>query len=110
MWVADSSCIYILGRSVGLHLSLDDFQKVSDAVPFLADLKPSGKYVMEDVHKVCDQDTIFLLSRCNTYNCNRSTSSKTVVLKSYTLPYCLHNLICKYLYRLVEHLLLSATF
>ena len=42
----------ILGRSVGLDLTLDDFQKVSDEVPFLADLKPSGKYVMEDVHKV----------------------------------------------------------
>ena len=41
------------GRSVGIELTLDDFQKVSDEVPFLADLKPSGKYVMEDVHKVC---------------------------------------------------------
>uniref|UniRef100_A0A7N0USN0 dihydroxy-acid dehydratase n=1 Tax=Kalanchoe fedtschenkoi TaxID=63787 RepID=A0A7N0USN0_KALFE len=41
-----------IARSVGLHLTLDDFQKVSDAVPFLADLKPSGKYVMEDVHKI----------------------------------------------------------
>ncbi|XP_020586498.1 dihydroxy-acid dehydratase, chloroplastic-like [Phalaenopsis equestris] len=39
-------------RSVGLHLTLDDFQKVSDAVPFLADLKPSSKYVMEDLHKI----------------------------------------------------------
>ncbi|AQK51595.1 Dihydroxy-acid dehydratase chloroplastic [Zea mays] len=39
-------------RSVGLHLTLDDFQKVSDQVPFLADLKPSGKYVMEDLHKI----------------------------------------------------------
>lgn len=38
-------------RSVGLHLTLDDFQKVSDQVPFLSDLKPSGKYVMEDLHK-----------------------------------------------------------
>lgn len=43
---------YYLHRSVGLELTLDDFQKVSDEVPFLADLKPSGKYVMEDVHKV----------------------------------------------------------
>lgn len=42
----------VLGRSVGLDLTLDDFQRVSDKVPFLADLKPSGKYVMEDVHKV----------------------------------------------------------
>ena len=41
-----------IARSVGLELTLDDFQKVSDAVPFLADLKPSGKYVMEDIHKV----------------------------------------------------------
>ncbi|KDP20328.1 hypothetical protein JCGZ_06414 [Jatropha curcas] len=41
-----------IARSVGLELKLDDFQKVSDEVPFLADLKPSGKYVMEDVHKI----------------------------------------------------------
>ncbi|KAI3716426.1 hypothetical protein L1987_67296 [Smallanthus sonchifolius] len=41
-----------IARSVGLNLTLDDFQKVSDEVPFLADLKPSGKYVMEDVHKI----------------------------------------------------------
>ncbi|CAH8343221.1 unnamed protein product [Eruca vesicaria subsp. sativa] len=41
-----------IARSVGLDLTLDDFQKVSDAVPFLADLKPSGKYVMEDIHKI----------------------------------------------------------
>ncbi|KAI9098390.1 hypothetical protein K1719_025015 [Acacia pycnantha] len=41
-----------IARSVGIDLTLDDFQKVSDEVPFLADLKPSGKYVMEDVHKV----------------------------------------------------------
>lgn len=41
-----------IARSVGLQLTLDDFQKISDAVPFLADLKPSGKYVMEDVHKI----------------------------------------------------------
>ncbi|KAE8714557.1 Dihydroxy-acid dehydratase [Hibiscus syriacus] len=40
------------GRSVGLELSLDDLQKVSDEVPFLADLKPSDKYVLEDVHKI----------------------------------------------------------
>ncbi|KNA20834.1 hypothetical protein SOVF_048770 [Spinacia oleracea] len=41
-----------IARSVDVELSLDDFQKVSDQVPFLADLKPSGKFVMEDLHKV----------------------------------------------------------
>jgi dihydroxy-acid dehydratase len=41
-----------MARAVGVPLTIDDFQKVSDRVPFLADLKPSGKYVMEDLHNV----------------------------------------------------------
>lgn len=41
-----------IARSVGVDLTLDDFQEVSDRVPFIADLKPSGKYVMEDLHKI----------------------------------------------------------
>jgi dihydroxy-acid dehydratase len=41
-----------MARAVGVPLGIDDFQKVSDRVPFLADLKPSGKYVMEDLHNV----------------------------------------------------------
>lgn len=41
-----------MARAVGVPLAIDDFQRVSDRVPFLADLKPSGKYVMEDLHKV----------------------------------------------------------
>ncbi len=39
-----------MARSVGVDLVIDDFQSVSDRVPFIADLKPSGRYVMEDVH------------------------------------------------------------
>ena len=41
-----------IARSVGVDLSLDDFQKVSDRVPLLSDFKPSGQYVMEDLHYV----------------------------------------------------------
>ena len=41
-----------MARSVGVDLVLDDFQKVSDRIPFLADLKPSGQYVMEDLFEV----------------------------------------------------------
>jgi dihydroxy-acid dehydratase len=41
-----------MARAVDVPLSIDDFQKVSNRVPFLADLKPSGKYVMEDLHNV----------------------------------------------------------
>ncbi|GAB1198416.1 hypothetical protein APSETT444_007735 [Aspergillus pseudonomiae] len=38
--------------SVGIKLRIDDFQAVSDKTPFLADLKPSGKYVMHDLYKI----------------------------------------------------------
>ncbi|EKX50949.1 hypothetical protein GUITHDRAFT_157264 [Guillardia theta CCMP2712] len=41
-----------MARAVGVKLTIDDFQKVSDSTPFLADMKPSGKHVMEDLHKV----------------------------------------------------------
>jgi dihydroxy-acid dehydratase len=41
-----------MARAVGVDLSIDDFQTVSDRVPFLADLKPSGRFVMEDLHDV----------------------------------------------------------
>ncbi len=41
-----------MARAAGVTLTLEDFQAVSDRVPFLADLKPSGKYVMEDVQKI----------------------------------------------------------
>nr|MBS0020409.1 dihydroxy-acid dehydratase [Gammaproteobacteria bacterium] len=41
-----------MARAVDVSLSLDDFQAVSDRVPYLADLKPSGRYVMEDLHNI----------------------------------------------------------
>ena len=41
-----------MAKSVGVPLDLEDFQRISDRVPFLADLKPSGKYVMEDLYRV----------------------------------------------------------
>lgn len=41
-----------MARCVDVELTIDDFQAVSNRVPFLADLKPSGQYVMEDLHNV----------------------------------------------------------
>ncbi len=41
-----------MAKSVGVKLTIDDFQTVSNRVPCIADLKPSGKYVMEDVQAV----------------------------------------------------------
>jgi len=41
-----------MSKAVGVSLNIDDFQKISDKTPFLADLKPSGKFVMEDLFDV----------------------------------------------------------
>ena len=41
-----------MARTVGVDLGIDDFQSVSDRTPYLADLKPSGPHVMEDLHDV----------------------------------------------------------
>src|SRR5687767_1530713 len=41
-----------MARSFGIDLTIDDWQRMSDETPFLADLKPSGQYVMEDLHRV----------------------------------------------------------
>lgn len=39
-----------MAKAVGVKVTLDDFQRISDKTPLLADLKPSGKYLMEDLH------------------------------------------------------------
>jgi dihydroxy-acid dehydratase len=41
-----------MAKAAGVPLTIDDFQKISDKTPYLADLKPSGKFVMEDLHAV----------------------------------------------------------
>ncbi|TAJ93176.1 MAG: dihydroxy-acid dehydratase [Gammaproteobacteria bacterium] len=41
-----------MARAAGVALGIEDFQVVSDRTPVLADLKPSGKYVMEDLHNI----------------------------------------------------------
>ena len=40
-----------MAKSVGVKLSQDDFQDISNKIPWLADFKPSGKYLMEDLHQ-----------------------------------------------------------
>ena len=41
-----------IAKSVNVPLDITDFQRISDETPFLADLKPSGKYLMEDLHDI----------------------------------------------------------
>jgi dihydroxy-acid dehydratase len=41
-----------IAETAGIEFTLEDFQRISDKTPFLADLKPSGKFLMEDVHNI----------------------------------------------------------
>ena len=41
-----------MARAVNVPLTIDDFQSVSDRIPYISDLKPSGKFVMEDLHTI----------------------------------------------------------
>src|SRR5699024_2605650 len=43
--------IVAMAKSVGVAITQDDFQRISDKTPMLGDFKPSGKYLMEDLHK-----------------------------------------------------------
>jgi dihydroxy-acid dehydratase len=69
-----------IARSVGLALTLDDFQKISDRVPLLADFKPSGSYVMEDLHAVGGIPAVFkmLLDAGLVHGSCRTVTGQTV--------------------------------
>lgn len=41
-----------MAHSAGIDLTIDDFERIRKKVPHIADLKPSGKYVMEDVYRI----------------------------------------------------------
>lgn len=41
-----------MAKSVGVKLTQEDFQRISDKTPLIADLKPSGKYLMEELHRI----------------------------------------------------------
>nr|WP_236676076.1 dihydroxy-acid dehydratase [Chryseolinea lacunae] len=41
-----------MAKCAGVSVTQDDFQRISDKTPLIADLKPSGKYLMEDLHKI----------------------------------------------------------
>ncbi|KAK5096255.1 dihydroxy-acid dehydratase ilv3 [Exophiala xenobiotica] len=41
-----------MANAIGVDLTIDDFQAISDKTPFLADLKPSGKYVFNDLYQI----------------------------------------------------------
>ena len=77
-----------MARAVDVPLTIDDFQKVSDRVPFLADLKPSGKYVMEDLHKVGGIPAVmkYLLEKGFLNGDCRTVTGKTIAENLKDLP------------------------
>src|SRR5204863_6024104 len=69
-----------MARSVGVALSIDDFQTFSDKVPVLADFKPSGKYLMQDLHQHGGLPSImkYLLSKGLLHSDCLTVTGKTV--------------------------------
>jgi dihydroxy-acid dehydratase len=69
-----------MARSVNIDLTIDDFQSISNRIPYLADLKPSGQYVMEDLHKIGGTPAVmkFLLDNDLLYGDCLTVTGKTI--------------------------------
>lgn len=69
-----------MAKSVGIKLELSDFQKVSDETSVIADLKPSGKYMMEDVHAIGGMPSVlkYLLQKGLIYGDCLTVTGKTL--------------------------------
>jgi len=80
-----------IAHSIGITLTVDDFARVSDATPFLANLRPSGKYVMEDLGKIGGVPTVlhYLLK-------NKYIDGNTLTVTGKTLGENLERWVHKY--------------
>ena len=77
-----------MARSVGVELGIEDFQRTSDRIPLLADLKPSGRYVMEDLHNVGGTPAVLkmLLERDVVHGDCMTVTGRTLAENLETLP------------------------
>ncbi|MCZ6527011.1 MAG: dihydroxy-acid dehydratase [Gammaproteobacteria bacterium] len=77
-----------MARAVDVELTLNDFQAVSDRTPLLADLKPSGQYVMEDLHNIGGTPAVmqFLLNHNLINGDCRTVTGKTVAENLLSVP------------------------
>lgn len=77
-----------MARAVDVPLTIDDFQATSDRVPYLADLKPSGKYVQEDLHQIGGVPGVmkYLLQEGLLDGSQLTVTGKTVAENLETLP------------------------
>ena len=76
-----------------VDFTLEDFQRISDQTPFLADLKPSGKYLMEDVHKIGGTPAVlkYLLNKGMLHGECMTVTGKTLADNLATVPDLLAN-------------------
>lgn len=77
-----------MAKAVGVPLTIDDFQEIANRTPFLADLKPSGKYVMEDLHAVGGTPAVlkYLLERGVIHGDCLTVTGKTLAENLADLP------------------------
>lgn len=87
-----------MAKSVGVALTQDDFQKISDKTPLIADLKPSGKYLMEALHKIGGVPAVmkYLLSKGFLHGDCLTVTGKTLsenVANAVTIDFAAQNVI-----------------
>jgi dihydroxy-acid dehydratase len=77
-----------IARTAGIHLTLKEIQEITDTTPLLADMKPSGKYLMEDLHKIGGVPAIlkFMLKEKMIDGSCMTVTGKTVAENLETLP------------------------
>src|ERR1700743_3278826 len=77
-----------MAKSVGVKLTQDDFQSVSNRIPVLADMKPSGKYMMEDLHKIGGVPAVmkYLLQRGLLHGHCLTVTGKTIAENLESIP------------------------
>ena len=77
-----------MARSAGVKLGIEDFQKVGDRTPVLADFKPSGQYVMEDLHEVGGTPAVmkYLLANVMLNGDCRTVTGRTVAQNLAEVP------------------------
>ncbi len=77
-----------IAKAAEIEFTLDDFQKMSDQTPFLADLKPSGKYLMEDLHRAGGVPAVmkFMLSHGMLHGDCLTVTGKTIAENLADLP------------------------
>ena len=77
-----------IAKAAKVDFTIDDFQRISDTTPFLADLKPSGRYLMEDVHRVGGTPAVmkFMLENNMLHGDCLTVTGKTVAENLASLP------------------------